>query len=329
VGLPFPQKMRNKANSLLAILKSLSHTAGPPVCAEWVYDTDMVNLIRLHATAIALAGLRLCAAGPVYLGVLEPPPPELHKFYVRVAFQFRDGQWEPMPDVDVRTEAPAGYPARVSWTVAFDGRSLGEVKTVIRGKAARYEELGMQDLTPDSKAPEVRAGAAVFDHGAGAAQFRPLVVVSQPNYTDPDSWKPFAVTEKEWGKSVRGEYRKRHVGDPACGDRKDCPDEFLLLAPKGYRSARGDVLAAVKTDVKKVPCDCPNEDWSADWYLVRKGGFTFVGEGLTLIDAGDYDGDGSSEIVFQKVGEGDSDDAYVLLAPKTGKAITFHWPSYY
>jgi hypothetical protein len=251
------------------------------------------------------------AAEPVYLGVLEGATP-------RVAFRFQDGHWSAMPrDVDNLATMGARYPRRVTWTIAFDGRNLG---TITSSQPARYKnrmELGTQVLAAGSHAPLLRNGSG----------YRLLVVVSQPNYKDPDGWKPIhPAADAPYLGAVKAAHRKSSEADQRC----IVEDSGLSVAGKTYGSAHGDVLIGIGPRDMRNDC-APYEGW----FLAGKGGVRFIrsvlsGEGgLTLIDAGDYDGDGVSELLFREDGVGDGDDEYVLYCSRDGKTVEFRLPGEY
>ena len=51
--------------------------------------------------------------------------------------------------------------------------------------------------------------------------------------------------------------------------------------------------------------------------------FNWIGNGLTLLDTGDYTGEGTSEILFQY--DGYNRDGYVLLDPRDDSKNEFAW----
>jgi hypothetical protein len=229
----------------------------------------------------------LCAQTPLYLGVQEFAGTGSR---IRVAFEFRAGHWMPMPR-DSR-EPPA-----VSWTIAFDGRKL------------------------ESPAPRIREGAEKFENWLGKPPFRPLVVVSRPNYRDPDQWKPFRAPPE-----MLAEARSAFIAGKVPATCQSVPVEIqpqrdLQLASGAYHSAKGAVLLALRFDAPKDLGD--DVQCETIWFLKKGSRFSYLGAGLTLLDAGDYDADGISEVIFAKSGY--NLDGYVLLRVKDASTQSFLW----
>jgi hypothetical protein len=295
----------------------------------------------LVAVAAALlsgaVGARVPARGqpPIYLGVLAPVfvdggADQVQALRVRVAFRFLDGRWEAMPfratDIQPTQGVRDQYPAALVWTVVFDGRSLGEIRTTRPPSAVRALDsawVAVMDLIPGSKPPLVEGGARSFETWNGPLRVRPLVVVSQPNYVDPDQWKP---SQPAPGLLAQG----RAAFHKAIDLRLDCganptsvyPDEFVQFV-RAYRSSRGDALLAFRADPEKNHCYFNYDEWDSVWFYVRNGEFHLLGTGLTLIDEGDYDGDGTSEVILQKSGY--NRDGYVLVHLPDASTKTFIW----
>jgi hypothetical protein len=49
----------------------------------------------------------------------------------------------------------------------------------------------------------------------------------------------------------------------------------------------------------------------------------YLGQDLTLVDAGDYDGDGASELLFWYSGY--DEDGYTLVYDGGRKSVDYHW----
>ena len=285
-----------------------------------------------------LAGL-VCgqSARPLYLGVLEAGglgtvrnnENALSRPDVRVAFRFENGGWMAMPHEAAYPQALesliSAYPETVSWLLALDGRRVGSVKGDRPGKFGRYSEVGIQFLAIRETFPRIRAGRKAFYVWGGTPGFRPLVAISRPNYADPDHWKPFHPTP-DIARQAYSLFRAL-IGIPLdCKSeilRHDYPDELIRTVGKAYRSAKGDILLELGTS---HTCD-PNgvgEDWQDPiYFLLRSGAVTYVGKNLTLVDAGDYDRDGTSEVVFQY--SGDNRDGYLLLHNHLTSVAEFTW----
>ena len=68
----------------------------------------------------------------------------------------------------------------------------------------------------------------------------------------------------------------------------------------------------------------PGPEWGPHWFIVdRSGAAKFLGSDLLLVDAGDYDGDGRTELVFRKSGY--DYDGYVLFFDGFARSAEFGW----
>jgi hypothetical protein len=287
----------------------------------------------------ALAGVLLSAAlallpGPakaadVVLGILEQLSPAQQKrlesaygekgaAVIRVAFHAEGGAWKAFPP-DIA--ASGDFPARLAWTVAFDGQARGRLESASPRQWLAYEDVGLQFLAPGGALPRIGAPDAAYEQwGSDGPVRRPLVVVTGPHVEDPDQWKPAAP---ESGLLQRGRasfLAKLAEENPALSSE---PANVQLM--KCYRSARGQLLLAFLIDGKAPPPDeVPGPEWGPHWFVIDAAGTVrFLGNDLLLIDAGDYDGDGRSELVFRKSGY--DADGYVIYADDFAKAAEFGW----
>jgi transposase len=297
-----------------------------------------VNLTPIVRIAAALLIVVSSAQTPsaeesVYVGILEPQtsdrpiPDHLNSFRVRVTFQFLNGHWRPMPHdasgAESLTSLPKLYPGRLAWTVALDGKKVGAVNSVQPASYKLYAEVGIQELTPDSRPPAVRGGAEAFQTWMGTSHFRPLVAISKPNFADPDHWKPIRPLPP-LSKPARTAFRKTIALDLSCDDTpaRDYPDEYIQLR-KAYRSDRGDALVALRANPAKNPCGMNDGAWDSVWFLIRNGDFHLIGTELALVDAGDYSGGGTSEVIFHLSAY--NQDGYVLLDLRDLSRVEFEW----
>ncbi len=266
----------------------------------------------------------------IYVGILEPRvseapiPNDLNRFRVRVAFQFLNGRWGSMPhnpsSVESLANLPKLYPSKLAWTVALAGKKVGAVNSVQSSSYTLYSEVGIQELTPDSRPPAVRGA---FQTWMGSSNFRPLVAISRPNYSDPDRWKPIRPLPP-LSQQARTAFRKAIALDLSCEDKpsRGYPDEDIQLR-KAYRSGRGDMLLALRANPAKNPCGVSDGAWNSVWFLIRNAEFHLIGSELTLVDAGDYNGDGTSEVIFHLSAY--NRDGYVLLDLRDVSKTDFDW----
>lgn len=265
--------------------------------------------------AIALLGLCSLSAGaaepPLIIGALEERP----AYYsgqplrrgVRALFEKTNQEWRPFfsncQDSECLQTVSAKYPQIVSWTIAFSGRKLGNVISKTESKFEQYAEVGMGDITSAGPVPTIGARSALYAYGMmGQPVYRPLVAITRPNVADPDSWKPDRPST-ELLQQARAAWRKQFPKNTNCKPGGPefpwhYPDENIKLV-KGYASSNGWHLMGIKLAGDR--CDRPGIEPvdSNQWYASSpEGEIRHMGQSMWLVDAGDYDADGKSEILF-------------------------------
>jgi hypothetical protein len=268
------------------------------------------------------------AAGSLFVGVLEQPQcKDGHARSVRVLFERGPAGWRSLADGKSATEA---LPSR--WTVAFDGRSLGEIATTDPGWKSEHAWTYPRDrlFQVVGEPPGVRAGDSHFGGWCEPPLLRPLIVVSQPNVADPARWKRVQQPQ-DLRDTVFAEF-KRYAGPQSyCPVDVEKPIDFRytvrhLVQLTCYADAAGRRLVAVSLDPNQNGCDWPSEPaWWANWFIVPPDGQgpVFLGNGLWVVDAGDYDRDGHSELIFWFSGY--NRDGYVLFTGDSGQRLDYLW----
>lgn len=251
-------------------------------------------------------------SNPIILGVLEDLPgryagdPNFRA--VRVLFRKNGTDWRALPS-DCRTPEclktiSSSYPQEVTWMIAFDGKRLGEVKAHIKPEFRYYSEIGLQDLPTDSTVPTIGSRSIDYSGFLERPVFRPLVANSKPYFKDPDTWKPTQVSP-DVSALLRQQFRKKFP--KLCRETKP---ESGKLTPylyhddevairKAYSSRRGWMVANLH--LEGIACDDVEAGFDIDdpWFVVSPNkSITHLDSGIWLVDAGDYDNDGKSELVF-------------------------------
>lgn len=249
----------------------------------------------------------------IILGVLEDLPggyadqPDYRA--VRVVFHKDGAEWKPFPsdcpDQACLATLPSEYPHEVTWTIAFDGRNLGQVTGRTQEHFESYADVGLQEIAAGSPVPTIGKRSADYGGFTGASMYRPLVAVSQPNFEDPEVWKPTHL-QPEVVAALRKEFRRKFPTVTNCRN----PYENVAR-PWRYRDERIEITKAYSSknnwSVAQIAlsgyrCDGPPENgdpFGDQWYVIEPGaGIRFLDTGMWLVDAGDYDGDGQSEVLF-------------------------------
>lgn len=227
----------------------------------------------------------------------------------------------------------ASLPAQMSWTIAFDGRNLGQVESRSDSEGTFHLTPVHRILTVASAVPKVGSPSQAFAGimGNGPTKFRrPLVVVSQPNFRDPDGWKRAKLTG-ETAASLRKAFRREYPHVDRCKDEQIVehnwafPDSALSFTV-AYASNKNSFL--VEANLNAGDCgwvDQPDDPESDPWFFVSATGtIRRIGSFMSLLDAGDYDNDGKSEIIFF-LSQGENTDGFVIFDASFESQVSLLW----
>ncbi|MGH9733161.1 MAG: hypothetical protein ACRD8A_01055 [Candidatus Acidiferrales bacterium] len=286
-------------------MKGIGRLAFLPAVAALIPGLSRQALKSQHSAELSKA--------KIVVGVLEDVPGhyagQSDFRAVRAIFEKVGNEWKPFPNdcrsVNCLATVTGSYPAHVTWTIAFNGRNVGRVETRVPKSFKFYSSIGLDNVVSTNSVPTIGKRSMEYGGFLSTPVYRPLVAVSQPNFLDPQEWKTTALPP-EAAISLRYEFRKRF---PKVSNCKNPDEDSLRPWPysdadirfgKTYRSNDNEILSSVLLDSWR--CDGPSDDGSAfdlQWYLVNpRGEIRFIGSGMRLLDAGDYDAEGRSELVF-------------------------------
>jgi hypothetical protein len=153
------------------------------------------------------------------------------------------------------------------------------------------------------------------------------VLVTPANFRDPDKWTAFSPAASVRDRLFR-EFKKVAGSADRCpkDPEKSIPFAYTaanVVVDAAYRDRAGRVLIALQLDARLNSCDgLPGDEWSAHWFLLDNG-IHVLGVSLELVDAGDYDADGKSEVLFWSSGY--NEDGYVLFYDGFARHEDFFW----
>ncbi len=289
------------------------------------------SMLRQILCALFLSAA-MFAQSPLVLGVLEDQMglhvEDPHIRGVRAVFYKSGTEWKALPancatQKCMRQVIP-DFPFEPAWTIAFDGRSLGKLETRVASDPAAFVRLAILQLLSAPPWPTIGKETEEFAGFQGAAVLRPLVAVSQPNVADPDVWKPLVPGAANLA-LVRAEFRKKYPRITNCEveESREYRDTEIKVN-KAYASKPGWklFLLAIKG------CDANDLEATAgldyEWFTIDPSGVAhYLASNLILVDAGDYDASGHSQMLFM------IDDynrgGYVLFYDNFQKRATFEY----
>lgn len=267
-------------------------------------------VLCLLSAGLLLSREAFASCKDVTLGVLEHYKYEVNmrgdpEAFVRVVFRAIAGEWQSFDGTCIDERCLSLYPSQMNWTITFDGKQIGQLRTV-RAKQFRWvSSVGEHLINEHHKIPTIGKPSDKFvGWGHGRKAYRPLVAVSQPNYRDPDMWKPSPLNAEDIS-LARAAFRSRFPDALRCADpyeNKPQPWRYVdsdIKVTKSYRSNKTKILVEMR--LRDNNCDGVIEGaFSSNWFVIypdKKS--SYLDEGMTLIDAGDYDNDGKSEVIFQ------------------------------
>ena len=299
----------------------------------------MIKFLTIWLIALLIPSV-VPASDAMFVGVLEHkyenyphwPPKDnpIYNYKVRILFYKIDNDWETILDPEKIIKY---YPKNVMWTIAFDGRNLGKIESVDDTTSSKYESFYARDKfhNPTTKFPIPKVGnlTSEFTGWPGGETLRPLILSSTGKFADPEKWRPFRPEKKV--KHILFDVIKKSIGQVYKVDydtNKRTPFNYTendLTISKSYKSASSDQLIQLGFDIPQIDCGGPVEpECKSLWFylpIVQKP--FFIGKKMNLIDAGDYDGDGRSEIVFWKAGY--NLDGYILFYDRFTKKVEYLW----
>ena len=288
------------------------------------------NRLDVVATLIALAvPLTATASANALIGVVEEPQcKDVAGAFVRPLFKKDGSSWSPL---DSEHSAHGLIAPRMRWVVGLDGRQLAALETIDPGFTPAYSLTYARDrllmIAPEARPPSIPNKGQQFTGWCQAPDHRPLAAVVDGSVADPDAWKPLPIKSGDAGKLFSA-FREQAGAASLCPDQsgKAVPFKYSakdveVLRSHGDRSGRRLITLGLKTH--KDVCDGPPEPaWASHTFLLSKK-TTYLGRGLTVVDAADYDGDGKSEVLFWYTGY--DEDGYVLLPGDGGQMTKFLW----
>lgn len=277
----------------------------------------------------------------VYLGFLDDAREEMANWkpgvasqrLIRPAFEKDASGWKSIH--------PSSMASHMRWTIAFDGKNIGEVDTERVSNETRLELTSSNPLTLvqtiQTPAPGIPSVGAPSQNFAGAMSIgttkvrRPLVAISKPYFRDPDGWKRVPKLPDGIAAQVRAAFRREFPHVDRCKDEEivehdwKFPDSLLDL-PISYDSNKHSFM--VQTNLNAGNCgyvDDPNDPLSKPWFFISEtGNVRRIGSFMTLLDAGDYDNDGRSELIFF-LSQPEDTDGFLLFDADLHKLVDLTW----
>lgn len=292
-----------------------------------------ITVIILLWPAYSLAGL------PVFIGVLDQAQKceGNNNISARILFYKEGNKWASI-GVDALSKPSTNWDIKpILWTVVYNGKNIGNVKIEEPKENIKYindwyyHRDKIHPLSKEYNPLLIENKSGAFSGWCMTPKYRPLTIVSKPNYEDKEMWKKFNP-QSDYKKllfpflkvSVGKINLMRCEGGP---DSQPSPYNFDSNETEiydSYKSNNNKKLVSIGIDHKAINCEDPlSPEWSDYWYLVNGNNIDYVGSEMELVSAGDFDKDGKTEFLFWHSGY--NEDGYILYYNDFKERVEYLW----
>jgi hypothetical protein len=246
------------------------------------------------------------------LGVLEENPGayagETNSYGVRICFQKNGDEWKSYPsncqNLECLWKSTAQFPRLVQWTIAFNGKSIGQIAGETPSEFLFYSRIGLQKVNSAGAIPSIGKPSTEYSGFLNKPVHRPLAANSQPHFKDPERWAPVQTSLLNLG-ILRKQFQKKYPKLCRISGEKESKREVFpyveddVRVVKIYESRENWILAHLHIDA--MDCSDPGAVFPMDdpWFVIDPKHYAnYLASGMWLVDAGDYDGNGKSELLF-------------------------------
>ncbi len=234
--------------------------------------------------------------------------PRVRPLFIRVDTQ----KWQAAPRPGDKNPA-APLPKAFSWDICFSGRGEGQLTAMLIAD-------GMPTTTPpyilrsEDRAPWRTRRSSDYAGWLPTPVYKPILLMSSLNSSckDPEKWKQ-AGGERARAKipAMIAALRERFsVAEPGLLTYEFNDKDVKIF--RSWASPKQGLYVALKTKVKESPIET--------FRLAQDGPITYLGRDMMLVDSGDFDGDGSTELLFKRRAE--KQDIYELFAKGERAAVS-------
>jgi hypothetical protein len=155
------------------------------------------------------------------------------------------GDWKAFPDhcrdQKCLGSVTAQYPLAVHWTIAFDGRSDGQVATRNPEGFDFYSDVGQQKITSTGSVPTLGKPSQQFAGFFNGSVDRPLMANSKPYFSDPEHWRQVQLAPGVVG-GLRKQFRQNFPQVSNCANADENIEKRWFYRAQRHLSPRGIFL---------------------------------------------------------------------------------------
>lgn len=301
---------------------------------------NRISIIALFALGLIPIAYSQSYSQQLFVGIMEDDRTELVNWkkgpsqnrVILPLFEKKQDEWMPS----------TSQPEQVQWTIAFDGKNSGNIRSQSNTRKAQIYTYIHIPIAQQGQSLTFGKASEDFSGWQNTLVNRPLVLTSNGSFKDPDGWKPGLITKEET-KLVRSAFRAEYSKVRNC-DKHEMPlpnpwpykDSDIKIS-KLYRSNIGELLVGMHLEGGQ--CGVNGGPFQLQLFFIKSDKSSVhikvdskkrqLNESdeddlsLILVDAGDYDGDGKSEVIFFVSGY--NEDGYAMFYDSFQKNVFTTW----
>jgi hypothetical protein len=225
--------------------------------------------------------------------------PRVRPLFIRVDKK----PWQAAPKLNDKDPAVT-LPKALSWDVCFSGRSEGHLTAML----TTNEQSTVAPpylLRADDRAPWRTRRSTDYAGWMATPVYKPILLKSSLNSScnDPHKWRQGGNEKaRPHLKNLIAELRKKMASPQDSTDFYNFEDKDVRIL-RSWSSANSGLVVSIQTMAKPRRTET--------FRISKNSDVRYLGSDMMLIDAGDFDGDGSGELLFKRhIGKKDIYDLY-------------------
>ena len=252
--------------------------------------------------------IKLATSNEIYIGVIEQnfhhwEIDKSNPFIIRIIFK-KEQNWKKCIECSTN---------KINWTICFDSKKIGTIASHNNQILSSRQYGGTHLIDDINTVPKIGKQSREFSGWICKPVYRPLIVNSSNFFIDPENLKPYTPTKSDLGKVITTAQNNNL--------NTNSINIYKYTVNKSYKSILYKLISITFENNQKA--ELLTGKWKNIWFFIDSKECNYLDSDMLLIDAGDYDNDGKSEVIFKV--ERYNRDGYIIYFNFFKNKDEFFW----